>query len=138
MSLTDSIKKAIKRKLPAVSISDSLRTAITAMTNVNASAIVVKTGEEVIGIVTELDLTGGVTAHKDLDSTTVAEVMTACDLITCKGSRSPCVQLDEDETIATALSIMSEAGVHHLLISGNDGNAAGLVSAQDLLKLVVS
>ena len=137
MSLSDSIKKAISKKLPAVQSSDSLKTAIMAMTDASSSAIVVFSGDELIGLVTEMDLMGGIADQKDLESE-VASVMTVCELITKEATATPCIQLDEDESVDAAIGIMSEAGVHHLLISGSTGQAVGVVSAQQILKLVVS
>ena len=138
MGLSDSISKAIKKKLPSVNASDSLRSAIKAMTDADCSAIVVKAGDEVIGIVTEMDLMGGVADQKDLDSDEVASVMTVCELITNKAASSPCIQLDEDQSAQSAIDIMSEAGVHHLLVSGSKGQPVGVISGQQLLKLIVS
>ncbi len=138
MSLSNSIKDAIKKKLPAVKTSDSLRSAITAITDANSSACVVYSGDELIGIVTEMDLMGGIADQKDIDSNEVSSIMTVCELISNKAAITPCVQLDEDESTESALGIMHEAGVHHLLVSGKSGNAVGVISALQLLKLVIS
>jgi len=138
MSMNDSIKSAVRDNVPAVTIEDSLREAIRKMTEAESTALVVKTGDELIGIITEMDLMRGVEENADLDATTAASVMTACDMITKAGAKSPCVQLDEDESAAAALAVMNEAGVHHLLVSGADGRAVGIVSARDLLRLYIS
>lgn len=138
MAINDSIRNAIKKKLPAVTIEDSIHHAIKVMTDANVTALVVITDGVLVGIITEMDLMHGVTENSNLNAAKVASVMTACELITAKGSKSPCVQLDEDESALNALRIMNEAGVHHLLVSGANGEAVGMVSAKDILKLVVS
>lgn len=137
MSLSDSIKNAIKTKLPSVTIDNSLQEAIEILSTANVSALVVFTGEDLVGIVTEMDMMHGVVENGDLHETKVASIMTACELITDKGTITPCIQLDLDEEVGSALNIMNEAGVHHLLVSGSDGKAAGMVSASDLLRIVI-
>lgn len=138
MAKNDLIRQAIKKKLPAVTIDDTLHSAIKTMTDADVSALVVISDGELVGIITEMDLMHGVTEHSDLAAVKVGSLMTACELITSTAANSPCVQLDEEESALNAIRIMNHAGVHHLLVSDANGKAVGMVAAKDILKLMIS
>ena len=138
MALTATIGAAVNREAPAVSLDDTLRTAIRQMTVARCSALMVKSGDEVVGVVTEMDLLEGLVRHDDLDATRVARFMTSCELITGRAACSPCVQLDENELVQDALATMHKAGMHHLLVAGDGNQALGMVSVADLLKLAIA
>jgi len=50
----------------------------------------------------------------------------------------PCVQLDEDEDAISAIKVMYEAGVNHLLVSGSQGEPVGMVSSLEIIELLAS
>lgn len=64
--------------------------------------------------------------------------MTKCEFISRKPTRNPCVQLDEDEEILSAIKVMYEAGINHLLVSGSKGEPVGMVSSLEMIKLLAS
>lgn len=138
MGLTATIGSVVKKDAPAITLDDTLRTAIQKMTAAGCSALVVKSGAELVGVVTEMDLLDGIVRHDDLDTTKVARFMTSCELITSKAACSPCVQLDENEKVQSALATMHKAGTHHLLVAGAGNKAIGMISVADLLKLAIS
>lgn len=137
MGLKDSIKTVVKKRVAEVKAADSLKTAIKKMDEDQTSALAVGKDGELIGIITDMDILHSLTSGDDLEKTQVAKIMTACELITGKGVKTPCVQLDEDENVDNALGVMQKAGVHYLLVSGADDKAIGLVSIRDLLKLAI-
>lgn len=132
------IKSAVKRKFPAVGLTDTLDTALQAMAKANASALVVKTDEDLVGVVTISDIMYSLTNEDDLRQTPVSSFMTACEFISDKATNNPCVQLDEDEDPLSAIKVMSEAGVNHLLVSGSKGEPVGMVSSLEIIKLLAS
>ena len=132
------IKNAVKRKFPAVGLSDTLDTALQAMAKANASALVVKTDEDLVGVVTISDIMYSLTNEDDLRQTPVSSFMTSCEFISDKATNNPCVQLDEDEDPLSAIKVMSEAGVNHLLVSGSKGEPVGMVSSLEIIKLLAS
>lgn len=138
MGFYDSIKTAVQKKFGEVEDSATLKEAIVKMDEHQTSALVVEKNGVLIGIITDMDILHSMTAGDELEETRVTDIMTACELITNKGAKSPCVQVDEDESVKIALEIMHQAGVHYLLVSGADDQATGLVSIRDLLKLAVS
>ena len=138
MALHDTIKTAVNWHAESVDAGDSLRTTIRKMVDSKVSALVVKSGGEVAGVVTDMDLMRCVVQKKNLDTEKASRFMTACELITAKGSeKTPCVQLDESESVENALMIMDTAGVHNLLVDG-ENHQAGMVSIRDLLQFVIS
>lgn len=137
MALHDPIRPAVKHT-PVVRMNDSLLTAAEYMSKHDASALIVKNGEEMVGILTDMDVMDGIVRNNDLAGTTVASCMTACQLITDHPAQSPCVQLYEQESVKSALEIMSTAGIHNLLVSCEMGLGTCMVSIRDLLKVAIS
>lgn len=138
MALHDEIKTAVNWQAASVDAEDSLRTVIQKMVDSKVSALVVKSGGTIAGVVTDMDLMRCVVQKKDLDTEKASKFMTACELITAEGAKkSPCAQLYETESVENALMIMDAAGVHNLLVSG-DNQQAGMVSIRDLLRFVIS
>lgn len=138
MGIKTSIRGAIRRKFPAVSHGDTLETAVKVMAQSNVSALVVKQDKELTGIVTITDIMCSISNGDDFLETKVSSFMTVCDFITKKGTKNPCVQLDESEDAITAIQIMYESGVNHLLISGSKGEPIGMVSSLELIKRLAS
>jgi CBS domain-containing protein len=137
MPLNQEIKNAVNWDAEVVSLEDSLRTVIKKLVKSKTSALVVKMGEIVIGFVTDLDIIDSIDSGADLDETKVTSFMIACELITERATTNPCIQLHEEESISTALRLMSGAGMHNLMISGEDNTCVGSVSITDLLGLIV-
>lgn len=132
------IKSAVRRKYPAVTIDDSLVTVIQMMAEHNSSALVVKAGDDVVGVVAVSDIMQSVSDGNDLEETKVSSFMTKCEIISTEGIKNPCVQLDEEEAVVSAIKVMNNAGVSHLLVSGGDGKPVGLVSSLEIVKLLAS
>lgn len=135
MGLGTEISSAVKWDAPSVDIQDSLRSAIAKMAKSAVSALVVKSGDEVVGVVTDMDLMSCIAKGDDLDGLTAAKFMTSCEIISDKKIKTPCVQLDETQSVENAIGVMDVAGIHHLLVTGE--KRAGIISAHDLLRLVV-
>jgi predicted transcriptional regulator len=138
MGKNKTIKEAVIRKFPAVTMEDTLETALKVMAKDNASALVVKAGDDLVGVVAIADIMYSLSNEDDLRQTKVASFMTSCEFITEKPTNNPCVQLDEDEGVLSAIKVMSEAGVNHLLVSGSKGEPVGMVSSLEIIKLLAS
>ena len=138
MGLNAEIKNAVNWEAPAVAMDDSLRVVIQKMVDGRSSAVLVKAGDVVAGIVTEMDMLASIARHDDLDGTKVSGFMTRCELILGKAVKSPCVQLDSEQSVGDAIGVMNGAGVHHLVVSGEKDTCTGMVSVLDLLRLVIS
>jgi predicted transcriptional regulator len=64
--------------------------------------------------------------------------MTKCDFNTASSTKNSCIQLDEDMDAISAIKVMHEAGVNHLLVTGEKNVPKGIVSSLELVKLVAS
>lgn len=135
MGLGSEISSAVKWDSPSVDLQVTLRTAITRMVNSGVSALVVKSGDKVVGVVTDMDLMRCIAKGDDLDAVTVSNFMTSCEVISGKKIKIPCIQLDKTQNVKNAIGVMDLAGVHHLFITGKKD--AGIISAQDLLRLAI-
>jgi len=135
MGLNDAIKNVVEWDVPSVDSEDSLREVIRKMGSCKSS-LLVKLNGVVAGIVSDMDVMHSLVEGDDLDQTKVSKFMTACELIKSHATKSPCVQLHEDESVKNALGIMDIAGVHNLVVTGGNDERVGTVSICDLLKLV--
>lgn len=129
------IKMAIKRKFPMIDYNETLDLAIKKMTAHNVSVLAVKVQEELVGLVTNSDVMYSLAEGHSLSDTKISEFMTTCEFNTSRETRNPCIQLDEDENALSAIKLMYEAGVNHLLVSGSAGRAVGIVSSLDIIRL---
>ena len=138
MGLQSEIKDAVNWEAPAVGLQSSLREVIQKLVANNISALVVKTDDVVVGMVTDLDLIDCISNQKDLDKTRVSEFLTPCELITDQPTKSPCAQLDESESVENAIKVLDASGTHNLLVSGASDKEVGITSIRNLLKLLIS
>ncbi len=136
MKSTRTIKEAIVRIYPNIDLDDSLGSAIKMMATNNTSALVVRDGDHLLGIVTITDVMHSLVHEDDLQKTKIGSFMTRCDLISAEGTRNPCAQLDEDQDVLSALKVMYEAGVNHLVVSRTDGEPVGVVSSLEIIRLL--
>jgi CBS domain-containing protein len=135
MAMQLKVKQAIKRKFPVVDIDDNLDMAIQLMNETNVSVLAVMVREELIGIITVWDVMNGLAHDCDRRETKISSLMTKCEFHTDKSTKNACVQLDEDEDVISAIKVMFEAGVNHLLVTGEKGRLVGIVSSLELVKL---
>jgi CBS domain-containing protein len=129
------VRQAIKRKFPVLDIDDNLDMAIQLMAETNVSVLAVKLGAELIGLVSVWDVLNGLAHDYDRQQTKISTFMTKCEFNTGKSSKNACIQLDEDEDVISAIKVMYEAGVNHLLVTGEKGSPVGIVSSLELVKL---
>ena len=138
MGLQAEIKDAVCWDTPAVGLNTSLREVIQIMVTHNTSALIVKDDGNVTGIVSDLDVLESITSQGDMDETKVSDFLSACELISGKAIKSPCVQLDENESVENAIKLLSASGTHNLVVTGSDKDAFGTVSSRELLQLLIS
>jgi CBS domain-containing protein len=100
------------------------RSAIARMNAEKIGCLLVEDGGSIVGIFTERDVLNRITGNLAALDRPVSEVMTASPEI-----------IHEDDSVAYALHAMSVNGYRHLPIADDSGNAVGLLSARDLLRL---
>jgi CBS domain-containing protein len=97
--------------LPALSPQDSIQAAAERMTNDRRKALPVCEGEQLVGIVTDWDITRAVA----VGASRVEEAMTA-DVVAAR----------PDATLDEAAELMGDARLHHLCVT-EDGTFRGMV-----------
>ena len=136
MSSYKMIKQAINRKFPEIGIEDSMKTAIKLMAQANVSVLAVKANGELVGIMTVSDVMHGIANDYDLEQTKIKTFMTECKIDGTSDSGKLCIQLDETQDAISAVKVMYEGGINHLLVSGTGKEVIGIVSSLDLVKLI--
>jgi CBS domain-containing protein len=107
----------------AVAPESSVSDVITELTTRRIGAVLVKRGDEVVGVVSERDIVRGLAAHRgavlDLSA---ADVMTA-----------PVITIRPGDSVAGAMELMTDRRIRHLPVV-ESGHLVGLVSIGDLVK----
>ena len=101
--------------------------AITEMDARNVGGLIVKDGEEVVGIITERDyLRRVILRGRSSKETAVESIMT----------RNP-VSITPERTVAEAMKLMTEKRCRHLPVF-KDGQLYGILSLGDLVKAIIA
>lgn len=114
------------RRIISASPSDSVRQVIGLMAEHNIASVLIMTGSELLGIITERDYARKVMLlGRTSAETPVSEIMT-----------SPVVSVSPGETAQKCMSLMTEMKCRHLPVLDN-GEVIGMVSIGDLVKAVI-
>ena len=136
MKRSRTLKEAVIRRYPEIGLEESLGDAIKLMAKSNCSALVVKQDGVLFGLVTITDVMHSLVHHQDLQDTKISSFMTKCELISSEGTKNACAQLDEEQDALSALKVMHQAGVNHLLVSRGEGEPVGVVSSLEIVRLL--
>ena len=118
------VKEAMSHCVVTIDGQESLRVVAKRMAEVDLGSILVMSGGQVLGIITEADLVRRVLAREaDPDALKAEEVMSA-----------PVYAIDEGESLEQAREKMAGHRVRHLLVT-SDGKPVGVISARNLLDL---
>ena len=116
------ISEIMTRDVRCVAPSDTLQRAAKAMDELNVGALPVWDGQNLIGMVTDRDITiRGVASGKQVDSTPVSEVMST-DVQCCF----------EDEQINDVMEKMRDSQIRRIPVMDKQNRLIGMVSLGDL------
>jgi CBS domain-containing protein len=125
-----SVGRICSRVVATASASETVRMAAGRMAEHDVGTlVVVGTGHprQAVGVVTDRDLTIRCIAGRlDPDETAISAVMT-----------TPVQSVDEHTPIEDAIAIMARAGTRRLVVLGEGGRVAGLLSLDDVLDVLV-
>ena len=138
MKLEGKIKDYLRTDVPSVSTDATLREVAERLEKENTTAVLVKIGDEIVGIITDTDVIANVSSGRDLDSVKAEEFMTSCEIATKKATTCPCLQLHKEDPIQDAINLMTIGEVHHILVWDNEGHVVGMVTMKDLLKRTIT
>ena len=109
--------------IAAIAVEATLREASQAMTEKGVGALLIKEGQDYIGIISETRLSReGIAKGLNVETTSVRSIMRA-DLITVK----------PDQSVTEAREIMKASGVRHLVVKENN-NIVGIITLSDLIR----
>jgi predicted transcriptional regulator len=132
------VKQAIKRKFPVIESNESIQAAINLMAEADVSVLAVEAHKELIGMITVSDVMQGIANDYDLQKTKISIFMTECRIDNKISTAGTCIQLDEDQDVISAIKVMYEGGINHLLVTGEKNKPLGIVSSLELVKLIAS
>lgn len=114
-----------RREVIICSPSDRLTDAAATMQSHNISSLVVCSGVNTLGILTDRDLRNKVVAQGiDPGTLSVADVM-----------NSPVITISEDDYLFEALHLISRHRIHRLVVTGPGGELAGIITDSDILRV---
>ena len=130
MTITGTVQSILERKgsqFWAVGPEQSVYEAIEIMANKGVGALLVMTGDELVGILSERDYARKVTLKgKNSKETRVREIMS-----------SPVFSVNPGQSVEECMGIMTDRRIRHLPVV-DDGRVAGLISIGDLIKWIIS
>ena len=132
------VKQAIKKKFPIIEREDNLKVAIKLMAEEDVSVLVVRAEGMLIGLLAVSDVMHGLANDYNLEQTKISSFMTECTVDGKNANGKSCIQLDEDQDVLSAIRVMYEGGINHLLVTGVKNEPLGVVSSLDLIKLIAS
>jgi len=118
------LKEALREKTPTVHQSEKLRQVAKIIWESGRGFAIVIEKDLPVGIITERDISREISNGRSLD-TEVGEIMTR-NLITVRWDRS----------VYHGLEVMLENGIRRLVLVSEEGKFVGVVSMEDLLKLM--
>jgi CBS domain-containing protein len=122
------VEQLAKKNLVTANPDESVRTVVRRMTDKRVGAVLIAEDGKLIGIFSERDaLTRVLAQGLDPASTRVADVCTP-DPVTVSHSAS----------VGECAQLAKERRIRHLPVVDDDGQAYGIVSVRDFLRLVVS
>jgi CBS domain-containing protein len=114
-----------KRRVHAVGIDDPVALAVRTMQREDVNCVLVKDGEEVVGILTGWDILQKVAGpNEDLVAATCGRMMTPDPYV-----------LHNEDTVALALNAMAVGGFRHLPIQ-EEGEPKAVITAGDLFRFI--
>jgi CBS domain-containing protein len=116
------VEQLMTRDVACIDATQAVSVAANLMRVRGIGSLLVKRGEELVGIVTESDIVRKIVAfHLQPEFIHVEYIMS-----------SPIVSIDESESIFEAAGLMKAARTRHLAV-GNEAHVCGMLSVRDLL-----
>jgi len=127
--MNDTVGMVLRQKgadVWTVGPSDSVYDAITMMAERRVGALLVMSGDELVGVISERDCARKIVLHdRSSRKTLVSEIMTA-----------PVIFVSPEQTVGEAMGIMTEHRVRHLPVMQR-GMLAGVISIGDLVNWMI-
>jgi signal-transduction protein with cAMP-binding, CBS, and nucleotidyltransferase domain len=123
MAAGKQVKDVMSKQLLWVGASTDLQVVSQLMAQRDVGSILIKSGGQVVGIITETDLVRKVMAQGSSPGAVTAETVMSY----------PVATIDAEATLEEAHRKMGEQNIRHLLVT-HDGHPVGLISVRTLLE----
>lgn len=118
------VKDLMTENIVSLPIEENVVTAAKEMSKKDISAVVLKSGEEFVGIVTDRDIISKVVAqYLDPTKISLAQIM-----------RSPLISVSDDASIQEAAELMRNNKIRRLVVT-NNGLVVGIISESDIVRV---
>jgi predicted transcriptional regulator len=124
------VKDFVRTDIPSVSPEDSLAVVKEEMALRRADAVMVRTDDEILGLITDTDIINTMASGKDPEEVLARDFMTACEL----AGVNPCIQLHEEDELEDALKVMADNSVRHLLVWGEGNKPVGVLCSHTVIE----
>lgn len=123
-AMTDArVTEYMSTAVRGVSLDATLREAGSLLERWKVGSLLVQNGSRYIGIITDTDLSRkGVAQGLDPSTTTVSTCMT-----------KPVISIEGSEAISTAITLMKEHGIRHLIVTEHEA-VTGILSVSDIVR----
>ena len=147
MKFNDKIKNHMRTDIVYTTIEERLADVIFKMSKVGTDIAVVKSKNDIVGLITTSDIYSILVKEVFEERAKVPELiidikiidimrgpptkkfMTSCQI----NGPNPCVQTDENTTIEDAIRVMEMTGLHHILVTGRKNELVGTISSNDII-----
>lgn len=150
MEFKDKISNYMNRSIVYTTESERLADVIFKMSRAKTDLAIVKSKDELKGIITETDIYYALvnevfpqsikkTEGKDINDIRIIDLMrgplTQTVMASCESyGWHPCVDVFEDDPLENAILVIQRSGVHHLLVLDKNNNLVGTLSSGDIIK----
>lgn len=117
------IREVMSTQLLWVAGQTNLLTVSQVMAQRDVGSILVKSGDEIVGIITEKDVVRKVVAKELVPTSVTAEAIMSY----------PVASVEQDLTLSEARQLMAEQNIRHLLVTDN-GRPVGMISVRTWLE----
>jgi CBS domain-containing protein len=141
----------MRRAIAYTTPEERLADVIFKMSHAKTDVAVVKSNDDLAGVITESDIYAALVKDvlpdqvgkqykpRDITDLKVVEVMRGPPaqqvMDSCERTGiHPCVDTYEDDTIENAIRVMQRSGLHHLLVNDKHNKLVGTLSSADIIK----
>ncbi len=128
--MAKTVQEIMDREPAVVGYEQRLSEVFNKMVEKGQTAVVVKEGKDVMGLITASDLARFIIQGQDLSNANIRDFMTFCSLT----GPTPCIQIRQDDIAYNALNLMVIWGVDLVVAYDKNGEFAGTINILQALK----
>jgi len=130
VEMTRTVEEIMDREPAVVGYDEMLGSVFDKMIEKSQTAVVVREGSSIMGLITASDLARFIIQGQDLSKANIRDFMTFCSL----SGPTPCIQIRLDDSAYNALNLMVIWGVDMVVVYDKNGEFAGTINILQALK----